>query len=102
MIPLAGCPWRRTAELGSGDHFSASLGVQLLGYTFDHNAPSGPVDEVDVIHFEGDVGAVDGIDLRPRAGAVDDRLAVESEVDREDQGIVTDYHRNPAYGLGGQ
>jgi hypothetical protein len=100
MMPLTRGPWDRPARL----HPSGPLGVvfdaELMSHAPHQDAPTLPVDQVDFIDLEADVGAVDREQLCPATASKDDRLVVHRVVHGKNKGVMTDDHRQAAHWQG--
>ena len=68
----------------------------LFGEAFDHDAPAYAQLGVPVVHFEGEPGLWDKVELRTRSGAENHDLALHRVVDRKDLGLAFDAERDPA------
>jgi hypothetical protein len=68
----------------------------LFGEAFDHDAPAYAQLGVPVVHFEGEPGLWDKVELRTRSGAENHDLALHRVVDRKDLRLALDVERDPA------
>src|SRR5450759_1099320 len=84
--------WRYSNMIRGAPQISGDL----FGVALDHDAPAYSQLGVPVVHFEGEPGRWDEVELGTRSGAEHHDPALHRVVDRKDLGLALDVERDPA------